>query len=244
MKSSNPILRDEVFENSYALTEQPMTITGTMNKLLLLALIMIVGAAAVFYQFTMHRFDLVINIMKIGIFVGLGCAIAIAFKVNLTKYIAPIYAFSQGAVLSGISCFFEHEFPGIVIQAISMTLIVVLVMAMLFRAGIIRATEKFKSIILIATFSIFIFYLFSFIVSLFGTNISYFTSNSTASIIINVVIAIIAALNLIIDFDFIEKGVQTPLPASYEWYGAYGLLVTILWLYIEILRLLAKAKKR
>lgn len=244
MKSSNPIFKDELLEQTYALTERPMTIAGTMNKLLILSLIMIVAAAAVFFQFSMHHYDFVLLLMQVGIFVGLGCAIAIAFKINWTKYLAPVYAFSQGAVLSGLSCFFESELPGIVIQAISITLIVVLVMAFLFKTGVIKATEKFKSIIIIATFSIFIFYVFSFIMSLFGNSVAYFSSVSPLSIGVNVAIAVIAALNLILDFDFIEKGVQAPLPSSYEWYGAYGLLVTIIWLYVEILRLLSKLKKR
>ncbi len=244
MKSSNPILNDNVLENTYALTDKPMTVAGTMNKLLVLALIMIVGAAAVFYQFSLSHFDFVNMIMIAGVVVGFVTALIICFKNSLTPYLAPVYAFSQGAVLSGISCFFEKSFPGIVIQAISMTFIVVFSMALIYRLGLIKATEKFKSIILVATLAVFIFYLISFVLSFFSVNIGYFTQNNTVTIAINVVIAIIAALNLIIDFDFIDKGVQTPLPSLYEWYGAFGLLVTILWLYIEILRLLSRLRDR
>ncbi len=245
MKSSNPILNDRVLEQSYAVTEMPMTVTGTMNKLLLLSLIMIISAAAVFYQFTLQRYDFVNIIMIASIAVGFICAIVIAFKPDLTKYLSPVYAFSQGAVLSGISCFLESEFHGIVIQAISLTLMVVLVMAVLFRAGIIRATEKFRAVIFVATLSIFLFYLVSFIISFFGVNIPYFSLEYTnnISLVINIAIAVIAALNLIIDFDFIDRGVKTPLPSSFEWYGAFGLLVTIVWLYIEILRLLARINR-
>ena len=244
MKSSNPILSDNVLEQTYALTERPMSISGTMNKLLILSLIMIIGAAAVFYQFSLQHYDFVNMIMTAGIIVGFICAIIIAFKTDLTKYLAPVYAFSQGAVLSGISCFFEKVYPGIVIQAISMTLIAVFSMAMLFKIGAIKATEKFKAVIFIATLAIMIFYIVSFIMSFFGVLPPYFYSSSILSIVVNVVIAVIAALNLIIDFDFIERGVQTPLPSSFEWYGAFGLLVTILWLYIEILRLLSKLRDR
>lgn len=244
MKSSNPILKDSMLEQTYALTERPMSVSGTMNKLMILAFVMLVGAAAVFYQFSLNHYDFVNMIMTTGIIVGLVCVIAIAFKTDLTKYLAPVYAFSQGAVLSGISCFFEKMYPGIVVQAISMTFIVVFAMALLFKLGIIKATAKFKAVLFVATFAIFIFYLISFVMSFFGALPNYFTSYSTASFVVNILIAIVAALNLIIDFDFIEKGVQAPLPASYEWYGAYGLLVTILWLYIEILRLLARARNR
>lgn len=244
MKSSNPILKDSMLEQTYALTERPMSVSGTMNKLMILAFVMLVGAAAVFYQFSLNHYDFVNMIMTTGIIVGLVCVIAIAFKTDLTKYLAPVYAFSQGAVLSGISCFFEKMYPGIVVQAISMTFIVVFAMALLFKLGIIKATAKFKAVLFVATFAIFIFYLISFVMLFFGALPNYFTSYSTASFVVNILIAIVAALNLIIDFDFIEKGVQAPLPASYEWYGAYGLLVTILWLYIEILRLLARARNR
>ena len=244
MRSSNPILNDRVLEQAYPVTELPMTVAGTMNKLFLLALIMLAGAGAVVYQFFLQHYDYVNIIMLTGIIVGFVCAIVLAFKNNLTKYLAPIYAFSQGAVLAGISCFFEAEMPGIVIQAVTLTFLTVLLMAVLFRLGLIKATEKFKSVIIIATMSIFVFYLVGFIVSLFHVNFPYFYSTSNISIVINVAIAVIAALNLIIDFDFIEKGVNAPLPSSYEWYGAFGLLVTILWLYIEILRLLARTRRR
>lgn len=245
MSSSNPILNNNnIYEQSYSITEGPMTAAGTMNKLFILSLIMMAGAAAVYYQFSLQRIDFVNLISIIGIFVGLICAVAIAFKQSLTPYLAPVYAFSQGAVLSGISCFLESEFHGIVIQAVSHTFIVVFSVAILFRLGIIKATEKFKAVIFAATSAIFLFYLITFLISLFGINISYYYSSSNLSITINIAIALIAAFNLVIDFDFIEKGVNLPLPKTYEWYGAFGLLVTILWIYIEILRLLAKSKRR
>lgn len=244
MKSSNPILRDSVLEGAYALTERPMTVSGTMNKLLLLSLIMIVGAAAVFYQFYMQHYDYVNILMIAGCIIGFIIALVIAFKPKTTPYLAPVYAFAQGAVVSGLSCFFEASFPGIVMQAISITILTVLSMAVLFKAGLIKATEQFRSIILTATIAVAIFYLISFVLMLFHVNVPYFTTNSTVTITINAVIAIIAALNLIIDFDFIERGTNAPLPSFFEWYGAFGLLVTILWLYVEILRLLARLRDR
>lgn len=244
MKSSNPILRDNVFENAYAIADRPMTIGGTMNKLLLLSLVMLLSAAAVYYQFSLKHFDYVNIMMIAGIIIGFICAIVIAFKVNSTPYLAPVYAFSQGAALSAISCFFEASFPGIVIQAISMTFIVVFIMAALYKMNLIKATERFRAVLFTATLAIAVFYLIAFILTFFNVNIPYFTSTSDLSIGINIAIACIAALNLIIDFDFIEKGVSAPLPSIYEWYGAFGLLVTVLWLYIEILRLLARIRQR
>ncbi|MCD7779765.1 MAG: Bax inhibitor-1/YccA family protein [Candidatus Gastranaerophilales bacterium] len=244
MKSSNPMFRDSIYEQAYALSEHPMTAAGTMNKLLLLSAVLLIGAGAVYYQFSLGHLDFVNMLVIIGCVVGLILAFIISFNQKLAPYLAPLYAFSQGAALSGISCFFEASFPGIVIQAVSMTFIAVFAMALLYRAGIIRATEKFKAVIITATAAILVFYIISFIMMLCHVNVPYFSVNTPVTIGINVVIAIIAALNLIIDFDFIERGVRTPLPSVYEWYGAFGLLVTILWLYVEILRLLSRLKER
>ena len=244
MKSSNPMFRDSIYKNTYDLLEKPMTLSGTVNKLLLLTVLMFVAAAAVFYQFSMQRYDYVSILTTAGVIVGFICAIIMAFKHNLTPYIAPIYAFSQGALLSGISCFFEASYPGIVIQAVSITFITVLAMGLLFKAKVIEATEKFRAVLLTATFAIAIFYLISFVISFFGVNVPYFSSTSPIAIVVNVIFAIVAALNLIIDFDNIDRGVKTPLPAYFEWYCAVGLLATIVWLYIEILRLLARTRNK
>ena len=244
MRSSNPILRDSVLQRSYAITERPMTIGGTMNKLLLLSSILLVAAAAVYYQFSLEHFDYVSILCTAGCIISLVLILIMAFKPTTTPYLSPIYAFAQGAVISGMSCFLEMQFQGIVIQAATMTMLVVFSMALLYKFGLIRATEKFKAIIGAATLAIFVFYIISFILMLCNVNIPYFTSNSTLSIVVNVAIAVIAALNLIIDFDFIERGVRTPMPAVMEWYGAFGLLVTIIWLYVEILRILSRVRSR
>lgn len=244
MKSSNPILREEVIQNGYSVNEHPMTVSGTMNKLLVLCAVMLISAAAVYYQFSLGRYDFVRSVMPAGCIIGLIVAIVLAFNQKLSPYLTPVYAFAQGAAISGISCFFEAAYPGIVIQAVSITMLTVLSMALLFKSGLIRATERFKSIIFTATAAIAGFYLISLVLMFFHVNIPYFTSTSPVAFVINVAIAVIAALNLIIDFDFIEKGSQNMMPAVYEWYGAFGLLVTVLWLYIEILRLLARARKR
>ncbi len=244
MRSSNPILRDSVLERSYAITERPMTIGGTMNKLLLLSIILMVAAAAVYYQFSLEHFDYVTILGIAGFIVSVILMLIMAFKPTTTPYLSPVYAFAQGAIISGMSCFLELQFPGIVIQAATMTMIVVFSMALLYKFRLIRATEKFRAVIGGATLAIFVFYVISFILTLCNINIPYFTSNSILSIVVNIGIAIVAALNLIIDFDFIERGVRTPLPAVMEWYGAFGLLVTIIWLYVEILRILSRIKSR
>lgn len=244
MRSSNPFLRDGVSVNTFALNDRPMSLNGTLNKLLILSLVMIAAAAAVFYQFSMKHFDYVNIMLIVGVIVGIISVVVIAFNHKSTPYLAPVYAFSQGAVLSAISCSMEASFPGIVVQAISMTFIVVFTMALLYRMKLIRATERFKAVLFTATAAIAVFYIVTFIMFLFHLNVPYFATNSSLTIGINIGIALIAALNLIIDFDFIEKGINAPLPSLYEWYGAFGLMVTILWLYVEILRLLSRLRSR
>lgn len=244
MKSTNPIFNNNSYEQAYALSDRPMTVAGTMNKLLLLSFIMILSVAGVYYQFSLGRFDFVQLAMIGGIIIGFISAIVMAFKPTLANVLAPIYAIGQGAAVAAISCVFEAQFPGIVIQAISITFLVVFSMAVLYKAGIIKATDTLRSIIAIGTMTIFIFYLISFVLMLFHVNIPYFTVNSPITIGVNVAIAIFAALNLIMDFAFIEEGANRPLPSHFEWYGAFGLLVTILWLYVEILRLLSRLSSR
>ena len=163
MRSSNPIFKESVIEKSYVLPDRAMTIGGTMNKLLLLSVIMLIAAGAVYYQFSLQHFDYVQIMMIAGIFVGLICAFAITFVRKSVPYLAPIYAFSQGAALSALSCMFESLYPGIVIQAISMTFLCVFAMAILYKLNIIKATEKFRSIIFTVTTAICAFYLLAFI---------------------------------------------------------------------------------
>ena len=252
MKSSNPMLRDDVFDNTantYALTERPMSVAGTMNKLLLLSVILLIGAAATYYQFSLKHYDYVMTLTWAGIIVSVICAIVISFKHTLVPYLSPVFAFAQGVALSAISCFFESVQNGIVMQAVSVTFVVVFTMALLYKMKVIRATERLRSIIVTATFSIFIFYLISIGLSFFGKNIAYFDPSnayfySPFAIGLNVVIALIAAFYLILDFDFIESGVRKSAPALYEWYGAFGLLTSIAWLYLEILRLLSRLSNR
>lgn len=247
MRSSNPIFSKDLSvsnSNGYDLAERTMSVTGTMGKLMLLALIMMVAAAAVYYQFSLGRFDFVNGAVQAGTIIGLILALIISFKPKSAPYLSPMYAFLEGAVLSGLSCMFESLYPGIVIQAVSITFLTVMSMAVLFSTGIIKATEKFRAIIGTATLAICIFYVISLVLMLFHVNVPYFTSTSPVAIGINALFALVAALFLIIDFDNIKKGVNNNYPAIFEWYFAFGLIVTIVWLYLEILRLLARTQKR
>ncbi len=245
MRSSNPIFSKNLnITNEAELSERSMTVAGTMSKLMLLSVVMLISAAAVFYQFSMGRFDMVNIMMWIGVWVGLILAFVIPFFPKTAPYLAPIYAFAEGAFLSAVSCRYESVYSGIILQAVSITILTVFAMAFLFMTRIIKATDKFRAVIGTATLAIFIFYLISLILMLFHVNVPYFTSNSTLFIAINVGIALVAALNLIMDFDNTERGVAARYPVFMEWYNAFGLLVTIVWLYIEILRLLTRLRDR
>ncbi len=245
MRSSNPIFsKDLNISNSYTLSERTMSISGTMGKLVLLSTIMLIAAAAVFYQFSLGRLDLV-NIITIpSAIIGLILGLIISFKPKTAPYLSPIYAFLEGIVLSSASCFFEAQYRGIVSQAATITILTVFVMAAVVFIGKINLSSKFYSILFIAGLSVTVFYSISLILMLFHIPVSYFSSNSTLAIVINVVIALIAALYLIGDFNSIRVGSENNYPAIYEWYYSFGLLVTIVWLYLEILRLLARLMSR
>lgn len=244
MESRNPVFSDNLTGNIPTAIGVPMTIQGTLNKLMLLFCIMAISGGVVWQQFSLGYLDKVNIIMMIGLVVGLITGFVIIFKQHLAPVLTPVYAFAEGALLGGISAFLETKFPGVVIQAVALTFMTILAMAVLYKAGLIRATEKFRSTIMISTGAIALLYLVSIIASLFGVNIPVFTSSSPISIIFSLIVVTIASLNLIMDFDFIEQGSARLLPKQYEWYGAFGLLVTIVWLYLEILRLLSKLRDR
>lgn len=240
MKTSNPIFNRDL--DVQVLDGAPMTVSGSINKTLILLACAIIPAAVVWYQALLGYTDKVMLIMTIGLIVGLISAFVIIFKNNTAPYLAPVYAFAEGALLGGISVFIESIYPGIAIQAVAFTFIVMFIMLGLFKVKLIRATEKFRSTIFAATFSIMIVYLVSLIGSFFGFQIPFVFGGGVVGIAFSVIVVILAALNLILDFDFIERGAENMLPKYYEWYGAFGLMVTLVWLYMEILRLLSKLR--
>lgn len=245
MESKNPIFRNMFSNAENEALLKPMTIEGTANKFCILSILLLIGAALIWHQFTLGRTDLGYVLGMAGMIIGFILAIVIGFKPVTAPALAPIYAICEGALLGWFSFIFEAELPGIVINAVFTTFLAALSVGILFRMRIIRATEKFKSIILAATFAIMLFYLVSFVLMLCGIHLSYFAgANSPIYIAMNVGIALLATFNLVIDLDFIERGQQTGLPETYEWYGAHGLIVTLVWMYIEILRLLARLSKK
>lgn len=246
-KSGNPTLKERVFEGQVIENSDfVMTERGTMNKFLFLFL-MVMGSAS--FTWTAYAQGAEIGPWLIGsIIAGFVTVLIISFRPQTAPYLSPAYALIEGVFLGGVSAVYNNAFakvaPGIVMQAVVLTFAVVLAMYALYRFNIIRATEKFRSIIITATVGIAIFYLIAFIMQLCGLEIAFLHEGSPLGIIFSLVITGIAALNLILDFDMIERGVAARAPKFMEWYAAFGLLVTIVWLYIEILRLLAKFNRK
>lgn len=240
----NPVFSQNVVERETVLDSEPMTVNGAINKTFILLAILIASSFAVWNLFFQGYTDKVGMLTMVGFVASIISFIVIMFNRKAVAIAAPIYAASEGLLLGGISAVFEKSYPGIAIQAIASTFAALFSLLFLYRIGAIKCTEKFRSVIFISTLSIAGIYLINLIGSFFGMQIPQIFTASTIGIGFSVVVVIIAALNLIIDFDFIERGAQSMLGKTYEWYGAFGLLVTLVWLYIEILNLLAKLRDR
>ena len=178
----------------------------------------------------------------IGVIIGLVCAIGAMFRPQFARVLAPAYAIAQGVVVGAISRAYSIEYSGIVVQAIGATLGVFVAMLVLYRTGIIKVNDKFRRIVSSAMLGLLLFYGISMIVSLFGANISFFNNASPIGILFSLFVAGLAASNLALDFDFIERGEKEGLPKQMEWFAALGVLITLVWLYLEILRLLSKLR--
>lgn len=243
-KSTNPVLSRMDDRDIQMLNSAPMTVNGTIGKTFALLLIALVAAAAVVYEAFMGYADKVMAVMGIALVVGLISGFAASFLPKFTKFLAPVYAFAEGALLGGFSIMLETQFPGIAIQAISGTFLAFIVMLFLYRVKAIRATEKFRATITTAIFTIMILYLINLAGSFFNFSIPFISGSSPQmSILFSGIVVVIASLSLILDFDFIEKGTANLLPKDFEWYGAFGLTVTLVWLYVELLRLLALLRR-
>lgn len=241
---ANPILNENKFNEQERILEGvPMTVNGTIQITAFLGLLLVCAATFVWSRLTSGYTDIGMMLMGGGVIVGFILALIISFTRN--KYLVPVYAVCEGCALGGLSAIFEAQFPGIVVQAVAGTFAALFAMLLLYRMNIIRATDKFRSVIFITTASIAGIYLVDLLGRwLFHMHVPLINSASPAGILISLVIVAVAALNLIIDFDFIERGEQMMLPKDYEWYGAFGLMVTLVWLYMEILRLLSKINRR
>ena len=178
----------------------------------------------------------------VGIIVGFIAVIVASFKPALAKFLGPVYSIGYGFAVGAISRMYDSFHDGIVVQAIGATLSVFLVMLVLYRTQIIKVTDKFRRTVIFATIGILVLYGVSFLMSLFGASISFINSPSVLGIGFSVLVCGIAAMNLALDFDRIERGVNARMPKDYAWVSALGLLVTLVWLYLEMLRLLSKIR--
>jgi uncharacterized YccA/Bax inhibitor family protein len=238
MKTANPALNAKIFSNVRAQDHATgMTIQGTVNKTYITLAILILAATVTWN--TPNT-----GLMIMGAIGGFIVGIITAFKKEWAPTTTPIYAACQGLFLGGLSVMFNQQYPGIVIQAIYLTFGTLFALLCAYASGKIKVTENFKLGIVAATGGIFIFYMINFVMSLFGGGLSFMHGNGIMSIGFSMIVVVIAALNLVLDFDFIEQGAKQGAPKYMEWYGAFGLMVTLIWLYIEILRLLAKLQSR
>lgn len=250
MNSNNPFFKTKSFKENEVVTHdavvidrnEAMTVSGTMNKSFLM-LILLIASAAVTWSMTYSGQNPMIFTIG-GAIVGFILVLVATFKPHLSGYLAPGYAIFEGLFIGGISAIFEVMYPGIVIQAVSCTFVTFIVCFGLYKYEIVKVTEKFKSVVLAATLAIATYYLVSWLLTLFTSFQPVHYGNSWMSIGISAFVIVIAALNLFLDFDQIEKGVQAKMPKYMEWYGAMGLMITLVWLYIEFLRLLSKLNKK
>ncbi len=241
---SNPILNDDRFPAQEAvLDSEPMTVSGTVNKIFMLFVCLIAGAAISLYSLFTNP-GIVPALMIGGSILGFILVIATCFNVRIAKYTAAPYALMEGLVLGAFSAFFEAQWHGIILQAILATFAVLFVMLMLYKVKAIRYTEKFQAVLMTSMFSILAIYLIQIIASFFGRSIPLIWEAGVVGIGFSIFVVVIAAMSLIQDFFFIETSSQRMLSKDYEWFGAMGLMITLVWLYTEILRLLAKLNSR
>lgn len=251
-KSGNPALSEKAFNRDTVLNEivdpgNAMTVRGTLNKFGFLFL-MVMGTAFYSWSEFFVNPEGAMPLILIGALGGLVVALIIVFKKSWSPYLAPAYALLEGLFLGSISAYYSSAFaadaPNIVINAVGLTFGTVIAMYLLYSFRIIRATQKFKAIVVTATVGIMVFYLIAMVLRAFAIDIAFLHEGSAMGIGFSLIVVAIAAMNLILDFDRIEQGSASNAPKYMEWYGAFGLLVTIVWLYLEILRLLSKLNKR
>ena len=243
MRTSNPALNERAFRSQVAYGEA-MTLQGTVNKTGLLLLCVVVTAAWTWGLSHSETPEAALPWMLGGVFGGFVMALVTVFRKEWSPVTSPIYSLLEGLALGGISAMLEQKYPGIAIQAVGLTFGTLLAMLLAYKSGVIRATEKFKIGVFAATGGIMLLYLVDIVLHFFNRPIPFIHEGTPMGVAFSLFVVVIAALNLVLDFDLIETGVNNGAPKYMEWYGAFGLMVTLIWLYLEILRLLAKARRR
>ena len=246
MRTANPALSAKTFSGlSVQSGEERMTLQGTVNKTMLLLGLLLLPAAYVWQMhFTDTRPELVPVVMIGGLVGGLVLALVTIFKKVWAPYTAPLYAVAEGCFLGGLSAFMEARFPGIVVQAVGLTFGTAAALLFAYSSRLIKPSENFKLGVAAATGGIAIVYLVTIGLSFFKIQVPFIHGSGLIGIGFSAFVVVIAALNLVLDFDFIEQATESGAPKYMEWYAAFGLLVTLVWLYLEILRLLSKLRGR
>jgi uncharacterized YccA/Bax inhibitor family protein len=244
MRTSNPALGDKTFGGQYAVdANDRMTIQGAVNKTGILTVLLLATAFWSWNRFQTNP-DQAMGLAIGAAIAGLIVALIVIFKQTTAPFLAPVYALIEGVAVGAVSALSESQYDGIVIQALGLTALTLFALLAAYKSGLIPVTQNLRLGIVAATGAIALMYLVSIGLGLFGINMPFIHDNGPIGIAISVAIVIVAALNLVLDFDFIESGAERGAPKYMEWYAAFGLLVTLVWLYLEILRLLAKLQSR
>jgi len=251
MRTSNPALSGDTFRTGEAAYGEQMTVSGAVNKTGILVILCVLTAAWTWNRFfsaaatspeeAMQSVALPAIVGGIG---GFIVAMVTIFKKQWAGITAPIYALLEGLVLGGVSALLEFKFRGIAIQAVALTFGTLVAMLLVYRSGLIKVTEKFRIGVVAATGGIAVFYLLQFILGFFGVHFTSINGATPIGIGFSLLVVVIAAMNLVLDFDLIEQGARYGAPKYMEWYGAFALMITLVWLYFEILRLLSKFRSR
>jgi len=240
IRSGNPALRGNVFAGARAEgSAGVMTIQGTVNKTLIL-----LGCVLLSAFWAWSNMGVAAALIIPAAIIGLVLALVTVFKKEWAGITSPIYALVEGVVLGGISAVFEAQYQGIVFQAVTLTFAVLFSLLIAYKSRLIKVTENFKLGVVAATGGIMLVYIVNMVMSFFGARIPFIHESGALGIGFSLFVVVIASLNLVMDFDFIENGAEYGAPKYMEWFGAFGLIVTLVWLYLEILRLLAKLRER
>jgi uncharacterized YccA/Bax inhibitor family protein len=244
--TGNPTLNENTFTNLQETRSsgQAMTIQGAVNKTAILLFLAVVAGSYTWGLVFKGNTAAIMPWMMGGAIAGFIFALVTCFKKEWSAVTAPVYALCEGVFLGGVSAMLEAKYPGLVLQAVMLTFGTLAALLFVYKAGLIRATENFKRGVFAATGGIALLYLTTWILGFFGIHIPSIYGNGIIGIGFSLFVVVVAAMNLVIDFDFIEKGAEAGAPKYMEWYGAFGLMVTLVWLYLEILRLLAKLRSR
>lgn len=243
MASHNPLLSQTVIEKAPMVYSAPMTVQGAVNRTALLLSLVIVSAAVAWNWTTSGQGDPFL-LTLVGSLLGLVFCMVTVFKKEWSPVTAPIYSLCEGVALGGISATLNRSYPGVALQASMLSFGVLFALLGAYRFGWIRATERFKAVVIAATLGVGLVYLVAAVANLFGVKIPFLHGSGDMAILFSLAVIVIAAMNLIVDFSFIEEAAAANAPKYMEWYAAFGLMVSLIWLYLEILRLLANLSRR